>query len=91
MITKITNKIPKYNVIGAILAYLILIFAYKYFIIDKKMSPLDALILGLVIYGIFDMTNIAIFEDYDWKIALIDMLWGGILLYIITKIYYFLN
>jgi uncharacterized membrane protein len=39
----------------------------------------DAFILGLTTYGIFDLTNKAIFEKYGWDIVFIDMIWGAIL------------
>ena len=49
----------------------------------------NSIILGLIIYGVFDFTNLAIFENYSLKLGLIDMLWGGILFgvssYIATK------
>jgi uncharacterized membrane protein len=31
------------------------------------------------VYAVYDFTNVAIFEDYDWKFAIADSLWGGIL------------
>ena len=35
--------------------------------------------LGLIIYGIFDFTNLSIFKNYGLKIALIDIIWGATL------------
>ncbi len=31
---------------------------------------------GAVIYGIYDMTNLAVMQQYSLKIALIDWIWG---------------
>jgi uncharacterized membrane protein len=28
-------------------------------------------------YGTFDLTNKAIFKDYEWSYAIADTLWGG--------------
>jgi uncharacterized membrane protein len=46
--------------------------------------------LGIIIYGTFDFTNLAIFQNYLLKIGIIDTLWGGLLLslssYIVKKI-----
>ena len=33
-------------------------------------------LFGLVVYGVFNLTNLAIFTEYRWKVALIDMSWG---------------
>lgn len=33
-------------------------------------------LFGLVVYGVFNLTNLSIFEDYSVKVALIDTLWG---------------
>lgn len=36
-------------------------------------------ILGFCTYGVYDMTNLAIFNKFDAKFAIADMIWGGIL------------
>jgi uncharacterized membrane protein len=35
--------------------------------------------LGLVAYGTYDLTNLAAFQGYTAKIALIDLVWGSLL------------
>jgi uncharacterized membrane protein len=85
MITNITNKQPTYNIVGIIGSYLFLLLGLQYFIINKNMTPNDAFVLGLVIYGVFDTTNLALFDGYDIRVAMIDILWGGILFYLVTK------
>ena len=37
------------------------------------------ILLGLVAYGTYDLTNWAAFEGYTAKIALIDLVWGSLL------------
>ena len=39
----------------------------------------QAFLYGVCIYGVYDFTTLGIFKDYDWKFALADTLWGGIL------------
>jgi len=39
----------------------------------------QAFLTGVCVYAVYDFTNLAIFEDYDWKFAIADSLWGGIL------------
>lgn len=54
-------------------------FALYYFIILPKRSVFDAAILGMVIYGVFDMTNHALFKNYNLTTGIIDVVWGAIL------------
>ena len=35
-------------------------------------------LLGFCIYGIFDLTNLAILKDYPAPFAIADMCWGGV-------------
>ena len=62
-----------------VLVYLLLAFAYYYFILEKNGTIKDAFILGISIYGTFDLTNYAIFNKWNLKAVLMDTLWGGIL------------
>ena len=36
-------------------------------------------IFGLVAYGTYDLTNLAVMKGFTTKIALIDMAWGGLI------------
>jgi uncharacterized membrane protein len=36
-------------------------------------------IFGVVLYGIYDMTNLAMLAGWSLKLSLLDMLWGGCL------------
>ncbi len=87
-VIKIQRVVMKVKIVPAILCYLLLIFALNYFILRTKRPVLDAFLLGVVIYGVFDMTNLAIFKKYENKIALMDMLWGGVLFALTTYIVY---
>ena len=84
----IQNAPLKANVYGAILSYVCVIGAFNYFIILQNKSPLDAFILGVFLYGVFDMTNLAMFTNYSWKTAITDTLWGGTLFAFTTWITY---
>ena len=43
-------------------------------------SALNALFLGaalgLVAYDTYDVTNLSVVEGFNWRIAMIDLLWG---------------
>ena len=51
-------------------------------------------LLGLVAYGTYDFTNMAVIKDFTWRITLIDLAWGtfltGIVAALITRIMMFL-
>jgi uncharacterized membrane protein len=47
--------------------------------IDNKTTVLYSALLGITTYGVFNFTNMAIFDKYDVNVALIDTAWGGIL------------
>lgn len=64
---------------SVILCYILIIYMLNHFIIKPKRSIKDAFILGLCSYGIFDTVNYALFKKYKLNLAIIDMLWGGIL------------
>ena len=75
------------NMPSAILCYLFLSLGFYYFLIKRKSSKLDAFLLGLLIYGVYETTNKTIFKDWEWKTVIIDTLWGGILFYLVKVLY----
>ena len=76
------------RVLGAIVCYTLLILGLYYFILRTRRSPLDAFLLGLLVYGVFDSTNYAMFKKWDWKIAVMDTLWGGAVFAMTTIVVY---
>jgi uncharacterized membrane protein len=64
---------------GAILSYTALIVGFYWFIASRNASLLDAMMLGWVIYFVFDGTNRAMFKNYGWDTVLLDGIWGGLL------------
>ena len=87
-VVKIQRVVMKVKFLPAFLCYILLIFALNYFILRTKRPVLDAFLLGFVIYGVFDLTNLAIFKKYDNMVALMDMLWGGTLFALTAYIIY---
>ncbi len=77
----------KQPMIGAAVAfYLLYIAGLMLFAIAPGLaagSPLKAAMLGaamgLVAYGTYDLTNLAVIEGYTLRIALIDLAWGTVL------------
>ena len=60
--------------IGAVVVYACLAH-----LLLQTTSMTNAFITGIMVYAVYDFTNYALFEQYDWKFAIADSLWGGIL------------
>ena len=78
----------KINFIAMAITYILLIFGLNYFIIQKNRSVQDAALLGLIIYGVFEFTNLALFKDWSILTLIIDTTWGTLLFAITTWIVY---
>jgi len=78
-IKMVQNSNPKINYLGAALCYLLLITGINYFIIIPNKSIQDAFLLGIIIYGVYETTNYALFSNWSILTVLMDTLWGGIL------------
>lgn len=76
------------NYLGAFICYFLLITGLYYFILKPHKSPMDAFLLGILIYGVFDSTNLALFKKWTLQTAAMDTLWGGILMATTTFLYY---
>ncbi len=88
MVVQIQRVVMQVKFFPALICYAFLIFGLNYFILRSHRPVSDAFLLGLVIYGVYDSTNLAIFKKWDWKIALMDGIWGGILFALTTAIIY---
>ena len=78
----------KIKIMPTLLIYVILIFGLNRFILHDKKSVLDAVILGFIIYAVFELTNIAIFDNWKIESVLLDSIWGGVLFGLTTYITY---
>jgi len=76
----------KVNLLGVALCYIFLIIGINYFIIKPRKSVQDAFLLGLIIYGVYETTNYALFKNWSIITVIMDTLWGGILFAITTYI-----
>jgi uncharacterized membrane protein len=85
MYKRLLGRVSKFDLVGAVFAYLILALGTTVFIVEPALKNnwswyhiiTKSMILGLVVYGVYNMTNRATFgEEWDWNIALMDMAWG---------------
>ena len=88
LIFKVQKSKLELNVYAAALCYLFLICLINYFIIQKNASYKEAFLLGFLVYGIYETTNMALLKDWSLKMAIIDTLWGGLLFSLTTYIYH---
>ena len=85
-VQKVQNSPIKMNIIATFICYIFLITGLNYFIIGPKKKPSDAFLLGLVIYGVYETTNWALFQKWSVLTVLMDTLWGGTLFALTTYI-----
>jgi uncharacterized membrane protein len=76
----------KVNYLAAVICYIFLIIGLNYFIIRPHRSVNDAFLFGIVIYGVYETTNWAIFKNWSVLSVILDTLWGGILFALTTFI-----
>jgi uncharacterized membrane protein len=81
-----TSLQPRYiSILGC---YILLIAGLWYLILRSRRSPIEAAVLGIVIYGVFETTTYAIFKNWPWYLVFIDTLWGGVLFGLTTALTY---
>lgn len=87
----VQRVIMQLNPIGAVLCYILLVAGLFYFIINRNRPAFEAFLFGIVIFGIHETTNYAIFKKWDPYLATMDTLWGGILMATTTYLTYTLS
>ena len=87
-INAVQGSTIKINFTAAILTYVFLIFGLNYFIIRKRLPITDAMLLGLVIYATYELTNMALLKNWSWITVILDTAWGSILFGLTTAIVY---
>ena len=96
LIKRIQGSEIKLKYIPAAMSYLLIILGYFLYVEPKmntvnkkdllKYSFLYGGVFGLIVYGIYDFTNLATIKNWSLFESMIDMLWGGILFTIVTYI-----
>jgi len=89
-IINIQRVIMQFRPLGAIICYILLIGGLNYFIINRNRSIMEAFIFGLVVYGVYDSTNYATLKKWSPELAIMDTVWGGILMSTTTYLTYML-
>ena len=92
LIKKIQGDNIKLNLPYIFCCYIFLIFGLYYFVINNKninnnQKIINAGLLGLVIYGVYETTNASILKDWTLDTVLLDTVWGITLFSLSTFIY----
>ena len=78
MIERVQKEPMVVNPYYVIISYIILITLVT-IIIPKCSSIEEAFLIGFLVYAVYDSTNFATLKNWDFSIALVDSLWGGVL------------
>lgn len=84
-ILSISKDSVTFNPIAGIFAWLLIAFGAIFFVfpLTKNLNNLFTFfygaLFGLVMYGVFEFTNMATFKNWSLKTAIIDIFWGMLL------------
>jgi len=78
----------KINYMAVAITYIFLIYGLNYFIIRNHRSVKDAALFGLIIYAVYEFTNLSLFKNWSVLTAIIDTIWGAVLFGLTTAIVY---
>jgi uncharacterized membrane protein len=77
MIQNIQKENVQINIIGVIIAYIALV--YLAITLIPRLTILESFLVGTAIYAVYDFTNYSVFQNWDFRVAVVDTLWGGVL------------
>jgi uncharacterized membrane protein len=65
-------------------------YSKYFFILRQHRSVLEAVIFGLVLYGVYETTSYALLKNWRLSTVFIDTFWGGTLMGMTTAITYWI-
>lgn len=75
MILRIQGSELSVRYLPALVVYVALAY-----LVTKTETPMEAFKVGVAVYAVYDFTNYALFKNYSLSFAILDSLWGGVLL-----------
>jgi len=78
-VRKVQGSIIALDPMAATLCYLFLVIGVFVTLVLPRRSLLEAFLLGIFVYGVYELTNKSILRQWKWKTVLVDTLWGGTL------------
>lgn len=73
------------NYVAAGVVYILMVLGFMLFIAPSLQkwnfleTAINSALLGLVIYGVYDFTNLATLRDWSLLVTFVDMFWGAFL------------
>jgi uncharacterized membrane protein len=88
----------KLDMFATIIVYICLVFQLYYFVLKneaqyktKQGIILDAFLIGLTTYGVYEYTNKAIFKKWTYEATIYDTIWGGVLFGLTSVLYLYVK
>ena len=88
-VRRIQGKDMKLNPLFGVLAYLLMIIGLNLFVLPNIRNGYEledsikyGFTFGVILYGVYDFTAGAILSSWDKRLAVIDVLWGGLVYFI---------
>lgn len=78
MIQSVQNSPMVVNKFYFIVTYIIFALLL-YIVLPKTTSIPEAFLIGLLIFAIYDFTNLSTLKNWDVSNAIMDSIWGGVL------------
>ncbi len=88
-----TNQLSAFsrslNIHAAFLSYLLIVLGVYFFSFPKAGGNLQAglkwgFMFGIILYGVYDLVNLATLKGWTLKMTIVDMLWGGVICSVAT-------
>ena len=79
-IVSIQHSPVQFRLFSALVCYVLLIGGLNFFVLRRRRPLIEAFLLGLVVYGVYETTNHATIAKWSSSLGLMDTLWGGVLL-----------
>ncbi len=77
------------------LVYIVAVLGIWFFVLSKATTLSQAFLygalMGFVMYAFYDFTNLATLKDYPWSLAIVDIIWGTILVATVTAVMFFVK
>lgn len=71
---------------AVLIFYVVYVLGVFYFVINPalasnswKAAMQNGFLLGILCYTTYDLTNMGTLKDWSWAVAIVDIIWGGIL------------
>jgi uncharacterized membrane protein len=91
MIIQIQKTSLQIRLFPTIVCYVFLWIHLWYFIIREHRTEWDAFLLGVFVYGVYELTNYATIKHWSPLLVLLDTCWGGILFAFVTHMVYLVS